>query len=92
VAGSVTTRAPAATARASVGIPGAPAAAAELDAHLDRYLAALAPWATGTRFTSFAERRSSLETCVPAPVLERLAGIREAVDPDRLLVASHAVP
>jgi len=75
-----------------VGIPGAPATAAELDAQLDKCLAALAPWATGTRFTSFAERRSSLETCVPAPALERLARIREAVDPDRLLVASHAVP
>lgn len=74
-----------------VGIPGAPAPAAELDAHLDRYLAAMAPWATGTRFTSLAERRSSLETCVPAPALDRLARIRRAVDPDQLLVASHAV-
>ena len=74
-----------------VGIPGAPAPAAELHAHLDRYLAALKPWATGTRFTSFAERQSSLETCVPSPALERLARIRQAVDPDRLLVASHAV-
>jgi hypothetical protein len=75
-----------------VGIPGAPAAAPELGAHLDRYLGALAPWATGTRFTSFAERRSSLETCVPASAFERLARIRQAVDPDRLFVASHSVP
>ena len=75
-----------------VGIPGAPAAAGAIHAHLDRYLSALAPWATGTRFTSFAERRSSLETCVPASAFERLARIRQAVDPDRLLVASHAVP
>jgi FAD/FMN-containing dehydrogenase len=75
-----------------VGIPGAPASAQELDAYLDRYLGALAPWATGTRFTSFAERRSSLETCVPASALHRLARIRQAVDPDRLFVASHTVP
>ena len=75
-----------------VGIPGAPATAEELHARLDRYLGALAPWATGTRFTSFAERRSSLETCVPASALHRLARIRQAVDPDRLLVASHSVP
>ena len=75
-----------------VGIPGAPAAAGAIHAHLDRYLSALAPWATGTRFTSFAERRSSLETCVPASALHRLARIRQAVDPDRLLVASHSVP
>jgi hypothetical protein len=51
----------------------------------------MAPWATGTRFTSFAERQHTLESCVPAPALERLAEIRRAVDPDRLLVASHAV-
>ena len=74
-----------------VGIPGAPAPAAELNAHLDHYLAAMAPWATGTRFTSFAERRSALESCVPEPALKRLAEIQRAVDPDRLLVASHAV-
>jgi hypothetical protein len=74
-----------------VGVPGAPASAAELHAHLDRYLAALRPWATGTRFTSFAERRSSLEAGVPAPALERLARIHRAVDPDRLLVASHSI-
>ena len=72
-----------------VGIPGAPAPAAELHSYLDSYLGALAPWATGTRFMSFAERTSSLETCVPDPALARLARIRAAVDPDRLLLASH---
>jgi FAD binding domain len=74
-----------------VGIQGAPASAAELGAHLDRYLRAMSPWATGTRFTSFAERRSTLESCVPPAALKRLNEIRGAVDPDRLLVASHAV-
>ena len=73
-----------------VGIPDAPAPAAELGAFLDRYLGAMAPWATGTRFTSFAERRSSLATCVPDAALERLGRIRAAVDPDALLVPAHA--
>jgi FAD/FMN-containing dehydrogenase len=72
-----------------VGIPGAPAPAAELHSYLDSYLGALAPWATGTRFMSFAERTSSLETCVADPVLARLARIRTAADPDGLLLASH---
>jgi hypothetical protein len=72
-----------------VGIPGAPAPAAQLDAYLDEYLGALKPWATGTRFTSFAERTNSLKTCVPDAALDRLARIRAAADPDRLLVASH---
>lgn len=74
-----------------VGIPGAPAPASALESYLDRYAGAMAPWATGTRFTSFAERSSTLESCVPEPALKRLRQIHRAVDPDRLLVASHAV-
>jgi hypothetical protein len=72
-----------------VGIPGAPAPARKLDAYLDRYLGALQPWATGTRFTSFNMRSGSLETCVPDAALGRLARIKETVDPDGLLIASH---
>jgi FAD/FMN-containing dehydrogenase len=72
-----------------VGVPGVPAPAAELKAFLDRYLTAMKPWATGTRFLSFAERTSSLETCVPDAALERLRRIRAAADPDGLLIASH---
>jgi FAD/FMN-containing dehydrogenase len=72
-----------------VGIPGAPAPATELNAFLDQYLGAMRPWATGTRFLSFAERTSSLRTCVPDTVLTRLQRIRAAVDPDGMLVASH---
>jgi FAD/FMN-containing dehydrogenase len=75
-----------------VGIPGAPAPGAQLDAFLDRYLHALRPWATGTRFTSFAERRRSLQTCVPDVALARLGRIRSDVDPQRILVAPHVVP
>jgi FAD binding domain len=72
-----------------VGIPGMPAPAPELGAFLDRYLEAMRPWATGTRFTSFAERTGSLETCVPDSALRRLARTRAAVDPDGLLRPSH---
>lgn len=72
-----------------VGIPGVPAPADDLRAFLDRYLAAMTPWATGTRFMSFAERTNSLSQCVPDGALMRLARIRAASDPDRLLVASH---
>jgi FAD/FMN-containing dehydrogenase len=72
-----------------VGIPGAPAPADQLGSYLDHFLGALAPWGTGTRFMSFAERTSSLHTCVPDAALERLARIRAAVDPDGVLVASH---
>ncbi|HTU97326.1 MAG TPA: FAD-binding oxidoreductase [Solirubrobacteraceae bacterium] len=72
-----------------VGIPGAPAPAAVLDAYLDRYLDAMGPWATGTRFLSFAERTGSLRGCVPDSVLGRLRRIRATADPGGMLVASH---
>ncbi|MFL5862740.1 MAG: FAD-binding oxidoreductase [Solirubrobacteraceae bacterium] len=72
-----------------VGIPGAPAPAGDLHAYLDRYLAAMRPWATGTQFTSFAERTRALRTCVPDGVLKRLTRIRAAADPTGLLLASH---
>lgn len=72
-----------------VGVPGMSAPAPELDAHLDRYLAALKPWATGTRFTSFSLRSNSLETCVPDATLARLQRIKQTADPDGLLIASH---
>jgi hypothetical protein len=72
-----------------VGIPGLPAPEPELHACLDRYLGALLPWATGTRFMSFAERTASLKTCVPDAVLARLVRARVALDPDGLLIASH---
>lgn len=74
-----------------VGIPGAPASAPELEAFLDRYVGALAPWATGTRFMSFSERDRTLDSCVPPAALKRLAEIHRAVDPERLLVATHAI-
>ena len=75
-----------------VGITLGRVTVADLDAYLDGFLAALAPWATGTLFTSFAERHDSLERCVPAVALDRLSRIRAAVDPDRLLVAPHLAP
>jgi FAD binding domain len=75
-----------------VGIPGSPAPTAELDAHLDHYLAALRPWATATRYMGFAERTSSVEAFVPPRALERLRRIGQAVDPDHLLVSPVPLP
>jgi hypothetical protein len=71
------------------GVAGMPAPAHQLDAYLDRYLAVMQPWATGTRFTSFAERQNTLETCVPEAALPRLREIRAVVDGDGVLVAPH---
>lgn len=75
-----------------VGIPDAPAPAAQLNNHLDRYLHALAPWATGTRYAAFAERTRSLQTSVPPHALQRLRRIQQAVDPDGLLMGAQTIP
>jgi hypothetical protein len=74
-----------------VGIPGMPAPAEELNKFLDRYITGMEPWATGTRFLSFAERTSSIRTCVPESALQRLELARLDSDPERVLVASHRV-
>jgi FAD/FMN-containing dehydrogenase len=73
-----------------VGVPGAPAPAHEIESHLDRLLGALQPWASGTRFASFAERQSSMAGCLPDESLARLRAVRDTYDPDRLLVPAHA--
>ncbi len=75
-----------------VGIPGMPAPADQLEGHLDRYLGSMRPWATGTLFSSFAERRDTLESCVPRRALERLSRTRELMDPHGILVAPQLPP
>jgi FAD/FMN-containing dehydrogenase len=69
------------------GVPGAPAPAGELNACLDRFLSAMAPWASGTRFWSFAERNFSLEGSISPEALKRATETRAVVDPDGLFIA-----
>jgi hypothetical protein len=68
------------------GVPGTPAPAAELNACLDRFLSAMAPWASGTRFWSFAERNFSLDGSITPEALKRATQTRSIVDPDQLLI------
>jgi FAD/FMN-containing dehydrogenase len=69
-----------------VGVSG-PAGLAPVEAHFDRFLEAMRPAATGTRFASVAQRWTSMRTCVPDAALQRLARLRAELDPDGLLVA-----
>jgi hypothetical protein len=69
------------------GVPGAPAPAAELNASLDQFIAVMQPWASGSRFLSFAERSYSLDGSITPEALERARGTRAIVDPDRLLIS-----
>lgn len=68
------------------GVPGAPAPAAELNACLDQLLSALKPWASGSRFLSFAERTYHLDGSITPEALERARHTRAIVDPDRVLI------
>jgi hypothetical protein len=72
------------------GVPGAPAAAAELNASLDRFLSTMAPWASGTRFWSFAERNFSLEGSITPEAVKRATETRAVVDPGELFIAPPA--
>jgi FAD/FMN-containing dehydrogenase len=70
------------------GVPDAPAPAAELNRCLDGFLAAMAPWASGTRFWSFAERNFSLDGSIPPEALHRAQHMRATLDPDSLLISA----
>src|SRR6202020_1941538 len=72
------------------GVPDAPAPAAELNACLDGFLSAMEPWASGTRFWSFAERNASLDGSITPEALERATEIRAVVDPGGLFIAPPA--
>jgi hypothetical protein len=73
----------------ALGAPGVTGSPAAITERLAELTAELGRVATGTRFTSFAERWGSLRTCVPDEALVRLAQLRREVDPDGLLVAPH---
>ena len=60
------------------------------DAH--RLVAAMGPWATGRRLTSFTEDAAPARTFHDEETLARLGRIRAAADPDGLLHGVHAVP
>lgn len=71
---------------AMVPVPeaGAPAAAA-----VRALREAMSPWSLDRRFMNFAEHGATLGDCVPEDAIGRLRAVRDAVDPDRLLLAPH---
>ncbi len=74
-----------------VGAPMDPAMAPAIAAHLDRLLAAMAPWATGRAFLNFSERGGDAEALHDEETYARLCRVRAATDPGAVLVASHRV-
>jgi len=75
-----------------LGVPASSTAAVQIEAHLDRSLASLAPWGTGLRSASFSDRGSSLGASLPTDAVERLRALRQALDPRHVFVATHEPP
>ena len=73
------------------GVPDAPAPVADLNACLDGFLSAMAPWASGTRFWSFAERNFALMGSITPEALRRVERMRATMDPAGLLISPPTV-
>jgi FAD/FMN-containing dehydrogenase len=57
----------------------------------ERVVAAMRRWAARASYLNFAEQTTCASELFEAEAYERLRAIRQAVDPDRLFVANHAI-
>jgi FAD/FMN-containing dehydrogenase len=64
---------------------------AAVEAGLDRFGAAIAPWASGANYLNFADRPVDTATFYAPEDHRRLQAIRAAADPDGLFVSNHRV-
>lgn len=74
-----------------VAIAATPELAAPGLADAGRAVAALTPWASGARYLNFDDNVVETSAGYPPDAWRRLQTVRGAVDPDRRLVANHAV-
>lgn len=75
----------------AVGLPVPAAVAPAIEEHLDRLVAATAPWGADRDYLNFAERASTPGPLFGEARAERLAAIAAAYDPPGRLVANHPV-
>lgn len=73
----------------STGVAATPELAAGTVVAAARVVAALAPWATGSRCLNFTQERVAPEAAFPAETVRRLRAVRAAVDPAGLFLANH---
>jgi hypothetical protein len=74
-----------------IGLPMTPELGQAIEAHLDRFDEAMAPWAADGGYFNFAERPCDADSILPADVCTRLGEVKRRWDPDGLIVANHAV-
>ena len=74
-----------------VGVPMGPVAPEAIESRLDAVKQAVQPWDAGAAYLNFSERRTDPRAFYAEGVHERLAEIRDELDPDRLFRANHPV-
>ena len=74
-----------------IGLAAGPDMAAKGVADLDQLVAAMKPWATGSKFLNFVERDYQLSDCFPAATLDRLERVFDEYSPDRLFIAPRPI-
>ena len=62
-----------------------------IDAHLAKVLAAVEPYATGTRYMNFAERETDAGTAYASATYDRLRAVKAAYDPADVIKANHRI-
>ena len=75
-----------------LGLDEDPASWPDQRADAARLVDALEPWGSGRRYLPMLDDRTDTRKAFPPGVHARLAAVRGAVDPHRLLVAPHPVP
>ena len=66
-------------------------AAVAIESHLEKVMAAMAPWDRGTRYLNFVEHPSDTRVMFPSSTHDRLRAIRADVDPDELFLSNHPI-
>jgi FAD/FMN-containing dehydrogenase len=75
----------------AVGAPMGSVTVGAIDAAIDDLAWRLAPWSSGGAFLNLTDRPTPAAAFFPDEVLERLASIREEIDPERRLRPNHAI-
>lgn len=74
-----------------VGLPMTPGLGQAIEARLDRFDDAMAPWAADGGYFNFAERPCDTNAILPPDVCTRLTELKRWWDPDGRIVGNHAV-
>jgi FAD/FMN-containing dehydrogenase len=75
----------------SVGMPMTPELGEAIPAHINRIEEAMAPWGADGAYFNFSDRPKHVDHILPAAVCERLREVKEKWDPDRRVIANHAL-